>query len=436
MPPSLEELVEAGEWRSWTRFQASRLYFSVLGSIGFMVFAVLDPAPGRRAGGLGLAIAALVFIAYERRRLRQVARETCWSLIVPISIQVSAIALTGGLDSPFLGMSAVFTCYVGAQAGRRRLVVAQAALFVALAWLHVERAPILSVPRIFGGSASSHTPGYFVTTALGQSVVCFASYLIGRALRHGYNTAMAESVRASDEVVRLSAAHAVELHAICGEISHELKNPLGTVRALVELMALDTPSPRNAERLAVMLREATRMQASLEQLLTLTRPLSPLHLAPVDLEDLCAEVCSLHEGMSAAAGVALAAPPTAGERRGLQGDFRKLRQVLVNLVQNAIEASSPGATVTVVVREHEDGARVEVEDEGKWIDAEVAARAFEPGVTTKAKGNGLGLTIARAIARQHGGDVVLRPRSPRGCVATLVLPALPPGEGAGAEVVS
>jgi signal transduction histidine kinase len=169
------------------------------------------------------------------------------------------------------------------------------------------------------------------------------------------------------------------------------------------------------------------MQGILEEFLNFSRPLVPLTVSAVDLAALCDEALVLHEGLAAGRGVRL-------ERVG-EGpvhaacDPRKVRQVLMNLLHNAVEASPPGGRVTVeVVSTASGNARVSVRDGGSGLLPEVASRAFEAGVTTKAKGSGLGLTVARALARQHGGEVTLESGPGGGCVAALVLPReLPAG---------
>ena len=175
-----------------------------------------------------------------------------------------------------------------------------------------------------------------------------------------------------------------------------------TVKGLTQLMAREAGRPQPAERLQVLAGEVVRMQGILEEFLNFTRPLVPLTVSRVDLGELCDEALVLHEGLAAGQGVRL-------ERVGSAHvdavcDPRKVKQVMMNLLHNAIEASPERGHVTVSVSEPRPGeAHVAVRDNGLGLALELGGRAFDAGVTTKAKGSGLGLTVARALARQHGG---------------------------------
>jgi signal transduction histidine kinase len=103
-------------------------------------------------------------------------------------------------------------------------------------------------------------------------------------------------------------------------------------------------------------------------------------------------------------------------------DARKVKQIVINLMQNAIEASARGGEITIEVADGPGGARVSLLDRGGGLAETIAAHAFEAGATTKPKGSGLGLTIARALARQHGGELTLSARPGGGCIAELTLP--------------
>src|SRR5262249_24112006 len=108
----------------------------------------------------------------------------------------------------------------------------------------------------------------------------------------------------------------------------------------------------------------------------------------------------------------------------LVGDRPRMVQVLVNLLENACDASHPGEGVEVRATEEAAGARVAVRDAGSGIPPELRERIFEPFFTTKepGRGTGLGLKLARNIIRDHGGTLELASSVGQGTVVTLHLP--------------
>jgi two-component system, NtrC family, sensor histidine kinase HydH len=97
--------------------------------------------------------------------------------------------------------------------------------------------------------------------------------------------------------------------------------------------------------------------------------------------------------------------------------------VLVNLLENAVFAASPAGTVTVRGRREPGAVAVEIEDSGPGVDPATRRRLFEPLITTKEHGVGLGLALCRRIALRHGGDVSYADRPGGGARFTLRLPA-------------
>jgi two-component system sensor histidine kinase HydH len=221
----------------------------------------------------------------------------------------------------------------------------------------------------------------------------------------------------SVEMENAAAARFSVLTAWSGEMAHELKNPLAGIKGLAQLIQLD-PS-RASERLERLLGEIDRMRGILDQFLNFSRPLVPSGQETVDLGELCREVVAVHEGIATTREVVLTAPR---DTLQVRCDPRKTKQILVNLVQNALEASTDGGEVRVVVGCENGFASVRVLDRGCGLSPAMRVRAFQRGVTSKAHGSGLGLSIARSMAEQQGGSLQLSNRDGGGCIAELVLP--------------
>jgi signal transduction histidine kinase len=337
--------------------------------------------------------------------------------------QLVVSAASGGFESPLLPMALVFASFVGLFVSRRLsyvLLFAQIAAVWLLAAAAVFRAvPDLTPTAFGGGPRAGHADALLWTDALFLTFFLALARGIGRVTRKAFDAMLRRALAAQEDSLRSHAERAEELTALSAEIAHELKNPLASVKGLAGLLAADGGGEKGAERLGVLRREVDRMQSILDEFLNFSRPLVPLALGQVDLAAVAREVAALHEGLAHERGAALElrlAPAPA------RCDPRKVKQLLINLVQNALEASPAGAAVEIETALEGGSARVRVLDRGRGPDPRLGDRLFEAGVTTKSQGSGLGLPIARQLARQHGGDLSLRARPGGGAEAELTLP--------------
>jgi signal transduction histidine kinase len=382
-----------------------------------------DETPWRRwlLGTLIVLASAFFLVEAGRHRASALHRGTIrLNLTFAVLVQAAATFATGGLGSPLLPIMfpiAMVVAITVRPPASFVLVACQIAALWAMALAEAEGlVPNLNLVVFGGGSRAGWSDTHLWVNAAFASGGLLVVAGLGRIIRGAFDAMIRRALRARQESVR---AHA-DLSALAGEIAHELKNPLASVKGLAGLLAQDLGAGKTGERLAVLRREVDRMQGILEEFLNFSRPLVPVAAEKVDLDALCREVAALHEGMAHERGVSIevrVADTTA------VCDPRKIEQVLLNLVQNALEASPTGTTVEIEASHDSEGVQVRVLDRGPGVAAELAARVFDPGVTSKAQGSGLGLTIARALARQHAGDLDLCAREGGGCVAVLRLPA-------------
>jgi len=215
-----------------------------------------------------------------------------------------------------------------------------------------------------------------------------------------------------DDITRLITA---QRDAAWGEVArrlaHEIKNPLTPIQLSAErlrhklLTKLPEPEARVVDRAThTIVQQVEAMKAMVNDFSNYAR--SPkLEAEPLRLDKLVAEVMELYRAVPA-----VELDLQVGEAL-IKGDPLRLRQVLHNLVKNALEAveNKPGAHIRVSTRLLEDQERPQlelaVEDNGGGIDAALIENLFEPYVTTKAKGTGLGLAIVKKIIEEHGGII-------------------------------
>ncbi len=241
------------------------------------------------------------------------------------------------------------------------------------------------------------------------------------------------ALRAMEERVQRSERLA-DLGRVAAGLAHELRNPLASMAGSVELLAGSEGLRASDQRLmAIVLKEAARLETLVARFLDYTRP-EPPRLSPHDLAQVAGEVAEVFAADPSAARVAL--------RRDLRPvtvpcDPDQLRQVLWNLLLNAAQALQPGGPGgTISLRcgpDGERGARLEVEDDGPGVAEADRARLFTPFFTTKAGGTGLGLATVHRIVEAHGGSVEVEAAAPHGARFTVRLPgaasAAPPAPG-------
>ncbi|MDQ2673852.1 MAG: HAMP domain-containing histidine kinase [Chloroflexota bacterium] len=221
------------------------------------------------------------------------------------------------------------------------------------------------------------------------------------------------------------AADTEERRRLLADVSHELRTPLTVIQGNVEGM-LDGLYPADREHLERVLAETRQMERLIEDLRTLSLADTgslPLHREPVDLAGLAAEVIAGFQPQAQAGGVTLDLETALADLPQMSLDPRRIRQVLGNLVSNALRHTPNGGRVTVSVQRRADAVELSVSDTGTGMDAATAARAFDrfwrSGDTA---GAGLGLAIVRDLVRAHGGEVSLRSVPDSGTVVRCRFP--------------
>ena len=239
--------------------------------------------------------------------------------------------------------------------------------------------------------------------------------------------ALAGARLAGDELV--ATARLTTLGSLASSVVHEINNPLFAILGLVEFLIRDAePGSKAHARLELIQSTGLEMKEVARALLDFARE-EPTRLEPVALEDTVDNVAQLFRLTAAAKGVEIVQRSAAGPMDVL-GRRDELRQLLLCLFLNSKQAMPNGGTISVEIARDGNDAVLRVGDEGPGVPAELGERAFEPFVTTRGRAGaaGLGLTVARTIARRHGGDLVLEP-SAAGASFVARLP-LVPGNGA------
>jgi two-component system sensor histidine kinase HydH len=230
-------------------------------------------------------------------------------------------------------------------------------------------------------------------------------------------------IRQAQEAVRRSDRLAA-LGQLSAGLAHELRNPLGTIKASSEMLNRTVGSENEVARemAGFIHSEVDRANSLITRFLQFARPLQ-LQLATADLAQTLDRAIGLVEREAPAITIyknyALELPP-------FPFDAELLERVFYNLVLNAAQATAPGGTVTVKTRAAGGNAEIAVIDRGVGIDAQHLDSIFNPFFTTKPEGVGLGLAIVSKIVDEHGGKIAVESQPGRGSIFHVLLPMEPP----------
>jgi two-component system, NtrC family, sensor histidine kinase HydH len=206
-------------------------------------------------------------------------------------------------------------------------------------------------------------------------------------------------------------------------VAHEIRNPLTGIKFLVEAaMRPNDATPLTPEDLGLIRQEVLRIERTVQGLLNYARS-APAVPGRWDLRDLLAEAVAVVRGRADAKSVIV--QETIGSEAMITNvDRDQILSALTNLLINAIEAA-PSSGEVEIRAEHVPGdgtLKVEVIDNGPGVDPAIADRLFTPFTTTKRTGTGLGLTLARRVAQEHGGTLTAASRHEGGACFILTLP--------------
>jgi len=421
---SFTNVVTASEYQSvrdahvmggWWALYQKRLRLLAPAMLLVLGTLALAGLPGRRIAVLGgialLRITWEGFQACRAFRLGASPRRLLVTLLGTMVPTVIAVALTGGLRSPLavllLGLPLSAVISLGRHRGTGILIVAWGLAVVALAL----------EPAALAGPPLARAWATVVTVEALLSLVVF--------LRREILSMSDANLRAHQQLDRLREEGLVQvcerarsLQSIGAKVAHELKNPLAAIKGLVQLLHRAARDPRERERIGVISAEVEHMEAILRDYLSYSRPLEELRLQAIELGALAQDVVATLAGRAEASGVAVSLRGDAT----VNADRRRLKEALINLVQNAIEACDYGASVELEIRDAEGRAEVVIADTGHGIPAETLARVGTPFFTTRESGTGLGVVLARSVVVHHGGNLRFESTPGRGTRVTVQLP--------------
>ncbi len=230
----------------------------------------------------------------------------------------------------------------------------------------------------------------------------------------------------------MAAERMASVGRMASHLAHEIRNPLTAIGGFASSIARrHQEDPRTHRNATIIYDEVCRLERTLVNVLDYTRPLRP-EKRDVCVNDVVRETVQQFEAQLQDSGVEvhLSLPE---DVPSIKADPQMIKQVVINLVKNALDAldGAGGGVLSILTGpDGDDGARIVVEDSGQGMTPDVMENLFSPFFTTKIGGIGLGLSVSSRIVEQHGGTIEVQSRPGAGAGFTVRLAAGEDGERA------
>jgi signal transduction histidine kinase len=399
------------------RFLILRPKIVALGALGNAAMLALSGAPVLQkavlAGALGATVLAFFAEALwlERRALSE--RWLLTSLALTLVVLAVGALASGGLGSPLLPL--LFAPVVVGFAAFARTRPSALLFGIALCALLV-----LALAAPLPGFHAPPAPwsSHMLLISAAMSLALLAVGVIGLVDAHARIAASLERMRG--DLLKEAERRAASVEHLGAQVAHEVKNPLTAVRGLVQLVLRKADDEKDRQRLSVVVSEVDRALEVLQGYLSFARPLSELSLGTVDARVLLEDVAGVVEARAYERNVRV---ELSGEGIALVVDRARMREALLNLALNAL-AAMPEGGVLALSCDMKDAmtARLCVVDTGAGMSAELLARIGHAFTSEAEGGTGLGVLMARSVARQHGGELFYASELGRGTAASIELP--------------
>lgn len=275
-------------------------------------------------------------------------------------------------------------------------------------------------------------PSYAIDQILDIPVFCAAGVLTGVLAERGHKqrtdlerttkrlTEVYQELQRNFEQMKRSE-RLFALGQLSAGLAHEIRNPLASIAGAAGILQRNTDlEPKNLECLEIITKECQRLNRLLGNFLDFARPRTP-HFQQIDITPVLGSVLDLARHAPGKKQIELRTN-IAAQLPSVESDPELLKQVLLNLVMNAIQAMPDGGEVVVSAAPQHERMLIQVTDGGTGIKPENLDRIFDPFFTTKDNGSGLGLSVAHQIVEQHGGMLTAAANPDRGTTFTVSLP--------------